>query len=285
MRAELAVDLALSLDPARLMQAAGLVPDGWQAGLLRSDASRVLLLCARQTGKSTTAAMQALHQAIYRPPALVLVLSPTQRQSGELFKKIRSLYSAVGSPIDVPQESALRLELQNGSRILSLPGKEDTIRGFSGVDLIIVDEAARVLDELYYAVRPMLAVSGGRLMALSTPFGRRGWFFKEWSSDRSWRRVKVTADECQRISSAFLEEERRALGEWWFAQEYGCEFRDSIDSVFSHESVMASLTEQVVPLRFETSPPEGVRFDENTPPFPLSRDFLPLNFGVFDDAR
>jgi hypothetical protein len=285
MRAELAADLALSLDPARLMEAAGLVPDRWQAELLRSDASRVLLLCARQTGKSTTAAMQALHQAIYRPPALVLVLSPTQRQSGELFKKIRSLYSAVGSPIDVPQESALRLELQNGSRILSLPGKEDTIRGFSGVDLIIVDEAARVLDELYYAVRPMLAVSGGRLMALSTPFGKRGWFHSEWSSDRDWLRVKVTARDCPRISEDFLAEERMALGDWWYTQEYEVKFRDAIDSVFSHAAVMASLTETVTPLRFESSPPEGVRFDENTPPSSFLGDFRPLESGVFDDAR
>lgn len=46
-------------------------------------------------------------------------------------------------------ESALRLELQNGSRIISLPGKEQTVRGFSGVRLLAIDEAARVPDELY----------------------------------------------------------------------------------------------------------------------------------------
>jgi hypothetical protein len=73
-------------------------------------------------------------------------------------------------------EPSLRLELENGSRIVSLPGKQDTVRGFSGVRLLVVDEAARVPGELYFAVRPMLAVSGGRLLALSTPFGTVRWF-------------------------------------------------------------------------------------------------------------
>ena len=72
-----------------------------------------------------------------------------------------------------------RLEFANGSRVLSLPGTERTVRGFSEVSLLVIDEAARVDDGLYYAVRPMLAVSGGRLVALSTPYGKRGWFHDE----------------------------------------------------------------------------------------------------------
>jgi hypothetical protein len=213
-----------------------------------------------------------------------LILSPTQRQSGELFKKVRTYFGLVGVHVPIASESALRLELENGSRIVSLPGKEDTVRGFSGVDLLIIDEAARVSDDLYFAVRPMLAVSGGRLLALSTPFGKRGWFFSEWSSDRDWMRVKVTAKDCPRITEEFLAEERLALGEWWFTQEYECEFRDAIDSVFSRESILASLTSKVTPLEIGFSPPEGVPIENDIPTSPLSRDFLPLSFGVFDDV-
>src|SRR4029434_3443645 len=97
-------------------------------------------------------------------------------------------------------ESALRLELANGSRIISLPGDEGTIRGFSGVAMLIIDEAALVADSLYYSVRPMLAVSRGRLVALSTPFGKRGWFHDEWHGAGAWQRLKVTAQDCPRIS-------------------------------------------------------------------------------------
>ncbi|MDQ3175559.1 MAG: hypothetical protein M3Q91_17935, partial [Acidobacteriota bacterium] len=83
--------------------------------------------------------------------------------------------------VAVASESALELEFSNSSRIVALPGKESTIRGFSGVSLLIVDEASRVPDELYQAVRPMLAVSGGDIVLLSTPFGKRGFFHHEWT--------------------------------------------------------------------------------------------------------
>ena len=123
----------------------------------------------------------------------------------------------------------------------------------------------------------MLAVSGGRLIALSTPFGRRGWFFEEWESDRGWHRVKVTAHECSRISPRFLDEERSALGDWWYTQEYECEFRDAIDSVFSRDAVAASVSNCVSPLFGEEHPPEGVPGPLGTPPsVPISSFVAPL---------
>ena len=90
-------------------------------------------------------------------------------------------------------ETQLRIEFPNGSRILCMPGVEETVRCYSP-QLIIIDEAARVPDDLYRAVRPMLAVSQGRLVALSTPFGQRGWFHAEWTGGGTWQRVRVPAD-------------------------------------------------------------------------------------------
>jgi phage FluMu gp28-like protein len=140
------------------------------------------------------------------------------------------------------------MELTNGSRIEALPGTEKTVRSFSGVDLLIVDEAARIADELYFAVRPMLAVSGGRLLMLSTPFGKRGVFYEEWTGGGAWERYLVPAEECPRIPASFLAEEREALGEWWFSQEYRCEFREAVDSVFTTELIQAALSDEVEPL-------------------------------------
>jgi len=142
----------------------------------------------------------------------------------------------------------LGMELANGSRIEALPGTEKTVRGFSGVDLLIVDEAARVADELYFAVRPMLAVSGGRLLMLSTPFGKRGVFYSEWTEGTGWEHYTVTAAECLRIPPAFLLEEREALGEWWYAQEYECRFMEAVDAVFTSELIQAALSDEVEPL-------------------------------------
>ena len=247
--------LSLALDPPRLMEAAGLPPDPWQADVLRSQAPQQLLLCTRQAGKSTTTAAKAVHEAVFRPGSLTLLLSPSLRQSSELFKKTKTYFDALarrGLPVPTVQESALKIELKTGSRIISLPGDEKTVRGFSGVDLLIIDEAARVLDDLYYSVRPMLAVSGGRILCLTTPWGKRGFFFTEWQDGGdAWKRTRVTAKVCPRISPEFLEAERRVMGERWFQQEYMCEFRDTIDTLFGYELIQNAFTSEIEPLVFD----------------------------------
>lgn len=247
-RSEAALLAELRQDPARLMVAAGQKPDPWQRGVLDGGADRVLLLASRQSGKSSVSAALALHAALTIPRCPVLLLSPSPRQSGELFRKVVDLYDALKRPLPAASRTAMRLELANGSRVLSLPGTESTVRGFSGVGLLVIDEAARVSDPLYYAVRPMPAVSRGRLVALSTPFGERGWFHDAWHSDEPWQRVKVTAHECPRISAEFLAEERRALGERWFSQEYLMEFTEVIDAVFSSADIAAAMSDEVKPL-------------------------------------
>jgi phage FluMu gp28-like protein len=210
----------------------------------------VLLNCARQTGKSTTAGVLALHKALVAPGALVLILAPAERQAKELFTKVAEAYRALGHAIPADSYRKMGMELSNGSRIEALPGTEKTIRGFSGVDLLLVDEASRVADELIYAVRPMLAISGGRLMMLSTPYGKRGIYFEEWTSEagRGWERYRVTAEECPRISKEFLEEERAALPPWVFRQEYECSFEETEDTVFTHEMIERAVTGEVKPL-------------------------------------
>jgi hypothetical protein len=226
----------------------GLVPDPWQEQLLRSEAPRILMNCARQTGKSTAAGVLALHKALTTPAALILILAPAERQAKELFSKVASFYHALGHPVIADSYRKLGLELANGSRIEALPGTEKTIRGFSGAALLIVDEAARVDDGLYYAIRPMLAVSGGRLLMLSTPFGKRGVFFEEWSGGEGWERYEIPASHCPRISPEFLEEERRALPRRVYRQEYECSFEETDDQVFSFEDVEAAMTQEVTPL-------------------------------------
>lgn len=249
----MAIDLAMALDPVLLAERTGLLPDPWQAELLRSDARQIIMLASRQSGKTSVSVLLALHEALYHPPSLVLVLSPSLRQSQEAFRKWKDAYAALetveGLAVDlVEDESALRVELANGSRVIALPGTERTVRGYSGVSLLICDEASRVDDALYHAIRPMTAVSGGRVVLLSTPWGQRGFFWREWSEGTDWHRFKVTANDVPRIPAAFLEQERRSLGELAYRQEYLVEFVDVESSVFNSDDVMAALTSGLPPL-------------------------------------
>jgi hypothetical protein len=94
----------------------------------------------------------------------------------------------------------------------------------------------------------MLAVSGGSLMMLTTPYGKRGAFFGEWTGGRGWDRYEVPASECPRISEEFLEEEREALPPWVFRQEYECSFEETEDAVFTLDMIERAVTSDVKPL-------------------------------------
>lgn len=235
-------------DATAIMRAMGFTPDPWQEKLLRSTQKNILLNLHRQAGKSTVMAALAVYEAVAYGDALILLLSPALRQSQELFKKCLLAYHAIGKPVPADAENKLTLELSNGSRIVSLPGREDTIRGYSGVRLLVIDEASRVPDELYKAVRPMLAVSGGRLIAPSTPFGKRGFWYSAWTSTtEEWERYEQPATECTRITPEFLAEERGALGVW-FDQEYMCQFLDQEGALFRWEDIQATFSDGVKPL-------------------------------------
>jgi predicted phage terminase large subunit-like protein len=228
--------LRLSLDPVLWAQETfGLELDPWQIDAMRSRDKRMLFNCSRQSGKSTIAAIKALHRVIYYPRSLVLLISPSQRQSSELFRKVLSFLNVMKVPPKLQEENKLSLTLSNGSRIVSLPSSEATIRGYSNASLIIEDEAAAVPDELYQACLPMLAVSNGQYILLSTPRGKKGHFFHAWES-QEWKKIRITASDIPRISITYLENAKRELGSRMYSQEFGCTFLEDIEgSMFRRE--------------------------------------------------
>ena len=244
-------DLAFALDPAgAFARACGLAVDPWQGEVLSGDHPRELLLCSRQSGKTSVCALVALHEALYAAPALVLALSPSLRQSSELVRRVRDFHAALDGAPELALESVTRLEFRNGSRVIGLPGAEKTVRGYSGAGVVLIDEAARVDDALIAAVKPTQAtVKGGRFIAMTTPAGRRGWFFEQWTRGEGWHRIKVTAAQCPRIAPEFLAAERRELGELMYRQEYDpLDFVDDGESAFASELIEACFSHDVRPL-------------------------------------
>lgn len=245
--AEIAQDLVRALSPVAFAHGLRFEPEAWQGRLLGSRSRRVLVACARQVGKTTTTALKALHTALYEPGALVLIISPSQRQSDEFLHRVRALYRTLGQAKPT-RDSGSELVLENGSRIVSLPGTEGTSRGFAGARLIVLDEAARVPDDIFASVLPMVA-SDGAIWALSTPWGRRGWFFEAWE-DRTglWESHKVTVHESGQYDAGRIAEVKAALGSFVFASDYLCEFGDTDSQLFGTELVRAAFTTAVQPL-------------------------------------
>ena len=231
-------------------EALGFEADAKQALVLRSTAKRGLLNCSRQWGKSTVTAIKALHRALFTPKAMVLVVSPSERQSGEFLRKVTEFARDLGEKTRGDGRNAVSLLFANGSRIVGIPGKEGTVRGFSKVSLLLVDEAARVPDELYKSVRPMTAVTDGDMWLMSTPHGKRGFFWEAWKGGK-WQAISAPATECTRISKRFLDEERAELGERWFRQEYLCEFLETDAQIFREDFIERAFTDRVKPLVFD----------------------------------
>lgn len=237
--------LAEALDPVAFARGLGIEPEAWQVDALRSSHRRQLFACSRQAGKSTVASIASLHTALFRDDALVLLVSPGERQSLLLLRRVLAYYRKAGSPVELVNESATRLEFSNGSQVIGLPSTESRIRGYAKPDLVVIDEAARVEDDLYFAVRPMLATGGGRLIAASTPFGPSGWFAAAWRSEGDeWEKHRVVWSDVKHLDRAEVDFDRRSMPSAQFAAEYEVSFSDDFaGQAFAYEVVARCVDE------------------------------------------
>jgi hypothetical protein len=215
-------ELAYRIDPALWVNAViGVKPADWQAKFLRAPGgASIIVLTARQVGKTTVAGWAIAHVMLHHPGSLSVIACPAQRQSAEAVRRVRETLLKVGAKLQA--DNVYGLELENGSRVLALPGSDDSVRGLTVDGWIIVDEAARLSEDLIAAVRPMRARRPqARLAMLSTAWSRTDPFWTIWSNkDPSWLRLKATADVCGLYSEEQLEQERRALGEIRFNREF-----------------------------------------------------------------
>ena len=215
-------DIAYQIDPVLwVSQALGVEPTAWQMEFLRAPrGASIVALTARQAGKTTTAAWAIAFCMLFTPGSLSVIACPAQRQSGEAVRRVREILVKFGA--ELKSDHVYGLELKNGSRVLALPGSDDSIRGLTVDGWIIADEAARLSDDLISALRPMRARRPqARLAMLSTAWSRTDPFWTVWSNeDPSWIRLKATADVAGLFPAEFLDQERHALGEDNFKREY-----------------------------------------------------------------
>jgi Terminase large subunit, T4likevirus-type, N-terminal len=232
--------LEWQLDPSAMFKAAtGLGADDWQCRALQSTAKRQLWLIGRQLGKSVCAAIRGLHCATFQPRSEVLIVSPGERQSLLLFDKLSDFYDRI-QPIRAIKRLRTELWLENGSKVIALPGDPSTTRGYTPA-LILLDEASRIDNKILASVTPMLAESDGDLICLSTPAGRRGFFYESWSDEsQPWERISAKrVDYPHRVRPGFLESELKTLGPALFSQEHENAFIEDGDQLISDASIAA----------------------------------------------
>ncbi|MDW8073969.1 MAG: terminase family protein [Nitrososphaerota archaeon] len=226
----------------------------WQRRWLDDDARFRVLLKSRGVGGSFTVALEALVESLLKPGSLTLLVSYSQRQSLELFRKLRTMLSAlegaslswageVYRSVAVSAETKTQVELGNGSRIISLPNNPDAIRGYRS-DSVYVDEAGMFRNdfEVKSAVAPSIVGRSGRLSLVSTPKGRRGWFYEAWSSG-AFSRHTAHYTEAPHITAGELEGLRKALTELEWLQEMETEFLDEANAVFPYELILSCVSE------------------------------------------
>lgn len=223
--------------------------------MLADRASSWLLCASRQSGKSTVVSRKAAWLALTEGK-FVLVVSRSEKQAFEFFERVIEAYRTHPLVETTREPTMSELRLVNGGRVLALPHAESTILGYSSVDCLIMDEAARIHDAVFRAVRPMLAVRRGTMIALSTPFGQRGWFWHAWheceqrekrGEPARYARAKVPWTLCPRITPEFIEQEKQdvTIGPDGVRQEYECEFLPASQSCCIDVEAMQALLDDM----------------------------------------
>src|SRR5215831_21291178 len=208
-------EAAYRIDPALwVREVLAVEPEKWQEDFLRAPrGASILALTARQRGKTSTAAWGMAHAALFSPGSLCVVACPAQRQSAEAVRLVREAVIKAGGELEA--DNVYGLELTNGSRVLALPGSDDSIRGMTVDAWIVADEAARLSPDLIAALRPMRARRPHtRFAMLSTAWSHTDPFWTAWAGeDPSFIRLQATADmvEGGTYDPVFLRQELLAL--------------------------------------------------------------------------
>ena len=247
----------------------------WQRRLI-DDCSRFrVVLKSRAVGGSFTIALEALTQSLLHDNSTALVVSYSLRQSVEVFRKMRSLVSSLrrvriseGGAVyvldTVVRESGSYLELGNGSRVVSLPNNPDAIRGYRA-DFVYVDEAGMFRDDsgLKAAVMLTTAARNGRVTLVSTPKGKRGWFYeayKDAMEKGTWSLHRIHYSMAPHISREDVEALRKTLNPLEWAQEMELEFLDEENAAFPYEVILSCVSDYT-PKPHETDNPVYVGID------------------------
>lgn len=215
------------------------------------DESRFrLVLKSRQVGGSFMIAVEAFLHCLLFPSSTVLLVSRSMRQSVELMRKVKTIVYELSKArvrdgdtlytVKIERETETLIEFSNGSRIISLPNNPDTIRGYTA-NMVYVDEAAMFKndEEIRKAVVFTTVATDGRITLVSTPKGKRGWFYEAYQEPEKWSIHRIHYSQAPHLGQE-IEELRKTLTELDWRQEMELEFLDEAAALFPYDLILAA---------------------------------------------
>lgn len=214
----------------------GIKLDDWQR-LYINTKGNTAVRAGRQSGKSFAESLRVALFALQNPNTQTLIIGAVDRQSVELFEKVKSHIIILAKNNIKGRPTMHKIALTNGSKIIALPcGRTGYgLRNYA-IHKLVVDEAHYVPEEVFVAVRPMLATTGGTIDLLSTPRGNKG-FFHDCFFDDEFTTFHVYSRDCPRITEDFLKSEQKRMTKLQFSQEYEAEFLDQLQQFFSKDLI------------------------------------------------
>jgi hypothetical protein len=241
---------------------------GKVVGWTTEGTHEIISYCGMRThnsGKSDICSIKGLYKAMTEEATTVLIVSPTQRQSSLLFRKIKYKLNKMAQRhpefcrknmygrmvLDcIERETQTVIEFSNSSEIHSLPAGDegDTLRGFTA-HMIIIDEAAMINNEVYIALEPMFATTFnvGQLILISTPRGIQNYFYEAYNSGNLGFVVyKAKSSQSPLITREFLKSQKSQMTNNEFLQEYEGAFLDETDTFFPLHEIEGVMTQDAV---------------------------------------
>ena len=211
--------------------------DPWQRDYINTKGN-VAVRAGRQSGKSFAQSLRVALFALLNEKTQTLIIGAVDRQSVELFEKVKAHIFILAKHMIKKKPTLHKVELRNGSKIIALPAGRTGygLRNYT-IHKLVADEAHYIPEEVWTAVRPMLATTGGTMDILSTPRGNIGFFYEAFQKESDFTTFHTTTEECPRIDKEFLKLEKKRMTTLQYMQEYEAEFLDSLQQFFTKELI------------------------------------------------
>jgi len=220
-----------------------------QKELLRANSKRIIAVWGRASGKSWCTALKAVHWIFTKPNQVVLIISPWQRQSSDMFKIIKDfIYSNKILKASLRRHTETCIELNNNSIVHSLPTGTTgaAIRG-KHADLIILEEASYIKDEIVNRViMQELIAKSGTLIKIGTPW-IKNHFYYSFVKDPDYFKSHCTSYDAPHTDKKAIDREKEKLNALDFRREYLAEFVDSAYLIFPPELIEPCIAEEDYP--------------------------------------